>query len=235
MNKLNITKKDILIFLITFFVAFLMFRNTPTINYPLVHINPYKSQKNENTLEERVVPNTLYTPKYIFVNNIFNLPSPPTPTLPALAQSLFISNAVQLTGIFQRGNMRFAVLKLPDGSLITVHRGQKIPATLGGVAPNTPGAPGHMPGLPSLPQLLGAHPPNIPSSMPSGATKIVSLKNMKNQKGPFVEVTNVGPNYVSFKFVEKIPVHKGVLTTYKYKTYTKILKMFDFEVNKYER
>lgn len=244
MNKLNlnITKKDIYIFLIAFFIAFIMFKHTPTIDYPIVHINPYKGQGNQNTFQEYAVSNTLYTPKYIFTKDIFNLPPPPKPTLPPLAQSLFVSNAVQLTGIFQRGYERFAVIRLPDGTLIAVHRGQKIPASLGGTPTNTPGRPpvmpsGSMPGLPSLPQLLGIHPPNMPPSpsIPSAPLKMLSLKNMKNQKGPFIKVIDVGPNYVSFSFLQKIPVYKGVLVTYKYKTYTKTLKIFDFEVKKYER
>ncbi|MGC8649468.1 MAG: hypothetical protein ACP5S8_00680 [Hydrogenobaculum sp.] len=230
---IKIGKEDILAFLIAFFAAFIIFKNTPSIEYPVLHINPYQKPKTQNQYEENISTRTLYAPKYLFVTNLFNLPPPPPPTLPPLAQAIFVSNAVKLSGIFERGKMRFAVLTLPNGSMIKVHQGQLIPADMGG-APQGPQGfhPGGMPGLPSLPQLLGMHPSPSPPNFPQANAKISKIPK---EKGPFIKVTAVGPNYVSFSFVQKIPKQKGALTTYKYKFYKKTIRIFNFEVKNYER
>ncbi|GAB6077914.1 hypothetical protein [Hydrogenobaculum acidophilum] len=229
---IKIGKEDILIFIVAFFTAFIIFKNTPSIEYPVLHINPYQKPKTQNQYKENVISKTLYAPKYLFVKNLFNLPPPPPPTLPPLAQAIFVSNTVKLSGIFERGNVRFAVLSLPNGSVIKVRQGQLIPADIGG-GPQGPAQPGGgMPGLPSLPQLLGVHPP--PFSPPLAPNAKMSTIP-KNKKGPFVRVLAVGPNYVSFSFVQKIPKQEGALTTYKYKFYKKTIRIFNFEVKNYER
>ncbi len=229
----KIGKVDILAFLITFFIAFIMFKNTPSIEYPVLHISPYQKPKTQHQYKENIISKTLYAPKYLFVKNLFNLPPPPPPALPPLAQAIFVSNTVKLSGIFERGNTRFAVLSLPNGSIIKVHQGQLIPADIGGGPQGPQGFhPGGMPGLPSLPQLLGMHPP--PFSPPSTPNTNMS-KAPKSGKGSFVKVTAVGPNYVSFAFVQKIPQQKGALVTYKYKFYNKTIRIFNFEVKNYER
>ena len=226
-------KQDIIGFLIAFFTAFMIFKNTPSIEYPVLHINPYQKPQNQQKEYENTTYRTLYAPKYLFVKELFNLPPPPPHTLPPLAQAIFVSNAVKLSGIFERGNVRFAVLILPDGSMIKVHQGELIPADIGGAPPKAPAGgfhPGGMPGLPSLPQLLGMRPP--PNSPPLN-TRMVNIPKYK--KGPFVRVVSIGPNYVSFSFVDKIPEKKGAFTTCKYKFYKKTIRMFNFEVKNYER
>ncbi|MFP3158665.1 MAG: hypothetical protein RXR65_02685 [Hydrogenobaculum sp.] len=229
MIKLN--KQDVIAFLISFFTAFMIFKNTPSIEYPILHLSSYQKPKNQNIQKEETPTRTLYKPKYIFVENIFNLPPPPPPTLPSLAQAIFVANTVKLSGVFERGNMRFAVLTLPNNSMITVHPGELIPANLGG--PSIPNS-GGMPGLPSLPQLLGmSHPPFPPPHTAQGTPTISKVQ--KSKKGPFIKVLAIGPNYVSLSFVQKIPEKKGALVTYKYKFYKKTLRIFNFEVNHYEK
>jgi hypothetical protein len=225
MNIKNIDKKDIFGFLIAFLVAFVMFKNTPSIEYPIIHTNHIfpKSQKQneETTINQKV----LYAPKYLFVKEIFNLPPTPAPVLPPLAQALFVSNTVSLVGVFERGNVRFGVLKLPNQSFVTIHQGQSISAYLGGGPPGAPQSGGGMPGLPSLPQLLGmagnVHPPS-----PPGTGKMINPTS--NPKEPSIKVLSIGPHSASFLYIEKIPEKKGAFTFYKYKRYTKTLYIFKF-------
>lgn len=123
-------KKDILSFIIIFFLIFFTFKKNPHIEYPIYHkaITP--------TIQKHIINSASYyetkKPKFVFVKSLFTPPAPKTIQggLPSLQELLFGKNAAptqtgpQLVGIVKKGNERIALIMMPGNKLKPLKVGQ---------------------------------------------------------------------------------------------------------------
>ncbi len=122
-------KKDILAFLIIFFVVFLAFKKKPNVEYPVFH--PIVETKTQKEVAINTTYNEEQKPKFTFVKNLFAPPPPQNgPTgLPSLQQLLFGTNAPantgpKLVGIVKKGSEKIALIMMPNNQLKALKQGQ---------------------------------------------------------------------------------------------------------------